>query len=836
MPSVNHYFQFDGRPNAANVGSGSNLRSPRQSRRPGRLRWFSAVGVLVAIVSVGFPVHVDAQPVNQAAMFSRAGIGIYKANFPALDINGKVSPTAGLVGDLELRNVFPVGNVQVKATLKSTVGPLAAQRQLAIRLTPVEKHLPAKNATSVTIPITFDQGARTVQIDHVFSKWTLGDTYRIDLLEDGDPIPEYTANIGNPLPDRPARNPLLLMPDEMVSNIGVLGLELSSVPGPPDVDYFRTPVYGAVETIDEQQFPTDWRLLQLYDCLLVDASFFSEQVVESAEGGEPGDPEELGGETSGRDELAERSGDSVPRRRIIDAIRHWTMAGGVLVCVAAEDSEALSSTELTQRLRLTLGPPLVEGEKQLTAINEAFVSANGLLRYADRWAEQALSNAIAARNGYRISLSNGQWIPGNALSTNPADLRALQDWSEEYAATLKRAQELWNDATFYSASAGSVVSIGSGEIDRNVLPSILQWTVGLRASPMLRRGVDPILGDSRHRRWLIPGVAQPPVYTFIGILTLFVILVGPIAYRWTTRSHRSHLMFLIAPVLALLTTTLMFSYSIVADGFGTLTRVRQLTWIDGASGDAFERSRVTLFAGISPTEGLTFDAESEIYPYPGGETAWEDIDRRVNDVRQRVIIEGGIQRWTPSFLPSRSQTQFIENRIRQQLGSLQLGSLTPFDSGGKSDNQTTVDLTSTLDFELRSVVVRSADGRYWHATRLPAGETVQAKWMSDDRQSSELLGSLYTDYRPVGSTSRSNRSKRDDKTRDLLVVANRQISGNSTQAVDGLVEIWLNQQLFIKGDLPNGSFVGISDVSGDIVPVADAEAVESVRYVMGTMP
>ena len=42
---------------------------------------------------------------------------------------------------------------------------------------------------------------------------------------------------------------------------------------------------------------------------------------------------------------------------------------------------------------------------------------------------------------------------------------------------------------------------------------MLEKIVGYRVSPLLRRGVDPLMGDSRHRRWLIPGVAEPPVYT-----------------------------------------------------------------------------------------------------------------------------------------------------------------------------------------------------------------------------------------------------------------------------------------------------------------------------------
>ena len=48
-------------------------------------------------------------------------------------------------------------------------------------------------------------------------------------------------------------------------------------------------------------------------------------------------------------------------------------------------------------------------------------------------------------------------------------------------------------------------------------------------------------------------------------------------------------MFAIAPVLTVITTLSMLGYSIIADGFGSHARIRQITWVDGVTGEGVER-------------------------------------------------------------------------------------------------------------------------------------------------------------------------------------------------------------------------------------------------------
>ena len=136
---------------------------------------------------------------------------------------------------------------------------------------------------------------------------------------------------------------------------------------------------------------------------------------------------------------------------------------------------------------------------------------------------------------------------------------------------------------------------------------------------------------------------------------------------------------------------------------------------------------------------------------------------------------------------------------------------------------------------MRDLVVCSPDGRYWSAAKINAGETASADWIPKTQDASKLLGSLYTRHRPVGAVGESGRSRGNQRIRDLVLFINKEITRNGLVVTDGVFEHWLNDHLFVRGELPPGMFVGIGAASPDVVAIADAEQVASVRYVMGTL-
>jgi hypothetical protein len=467
----------------------------------------------------------------------------------------------------------------------------------------------------------------------------------------------------------------------------------------------------------------------------------------------------------------------------------------------------------------------------------------GCKRIEDDQLREMLSGwAVELRASWEERSGDGRRVLGQLRSTNRVGTPESGDYERFMAATKQASSQMEIMLDALPADPSDQIEIqpvGAGHLITLApvkglqTPTILHWQLvsrflDTRVSPTLRRGVDPLLGDSRFRNWMIPGVAQPPVYTFMGLLTLFVILVGPVAYRRTTRYGRSYLMFAIAPVLALLTTLAMFAYGILSDGFGTVARIRQLTWVDGPSGHAGERVRSTYFAGVRPAEGLRFAGDVELFPYrEGGGQSWSAQEELSPAMLGRLRVEETAQRLDASFLPSRQQRQFVVHSPRRDVGFLQLVT-TPQDSENPK-------IVSGFDFPLRTAVLRDANERYWIVEDLGPAESKPAKPLVTN-QISKTLGKLYNDHRPLSEVreSRSASSRYNNRIFDLILDTNRVIEPRKTMT-DGLFESWLQQQLQTVGELPNQYFVATADVSADVIAVEGSELVSSIRYVFGTL-
>ena len=111
-----------------------------------------------------------------------------------------------------------------------------------------------------------------------------------------------------------------------------------------------------------------------------------------------------------------------------------------------------------------------------------------------------------------------------------------------------------------------------------------------------RHGVAAAMPSTRFGNLLIPGVGVAPVGEFQVLITLFVMLIGPVNYWLLRRAQRLHLLVLTAPIGAAAVTVGLIVYALVNDGFGVKARVRSLTLINQTSDGAAEAaswSRVT---------------------------------------------------------------------------------------------------------------------------------------------------------------------------------------------------------------------------------------------------
>src|SRR5690606_327498 len=137
-------------------------------------------------------------------------------------------------------------------------------------------------------------------------------------------------------------------------------------------------------------------------------------------------------------------------------------------------------------------------------------------------------------------------------------------------------------------------------------PERWQWS--------MRYGVSLHRPNQDYWNFMIPGIGLPPVRQFQAIITLFVIVIGPVAYYWFRRRGILNLLVVAVPTAALVVTLAMFAYAYLADGLGVRVRARSFTHIDQRRGQAACWARLAYYAGIAPGGGLTFTDDMIVWP------------------------------------------------------------------------------------------------------------------------------------------------------------------------------------------------------------------------------
>ena len=104
---------------------------------------------------------------------------------------------------------------------------------------------------------------------------------------------------------------------------------------------------------------------------------------------------------------------------------------------------------------------------------------------------------------------------------------------------------------------------------------------------------------------LIPGVGSAPVNSFLVLISLFVVAIGPVNYFLLQRQRKLYLLLITVPLGAGVVTSALFIYALVSDGLGVRARARSLTRIDQTSGRTVSWSRQSYYAGLAPSAGMS---------------------------------------------------------------------------------------------------------------------------------------------------------------------------------------------------------------------------------------
>jgi len=331
-----------------------------------------------------------------------------------------------------------------------------------------------------------------------------------------------------------------------------------------------------------------------------------------------------------------------------------------------------------------------------------------------------------------------------------------------------------------------------------------------------RHGNSPRHAHTEFLSFLIPGISSVPVYVYLGFITAFTILIGPVNYAWFRHRRQLHYLLLTIPALAGLSCLTLLSYSVLSHGFGIQSRVRSLTVLDQRSNTAVSGARVTLHAGIAPFEGLQFDRNVAVYPvWASG----REFDSGQLDWTTKQACRSG-------WMQSRTQTQFLTVGHHRQRGHLDF----------EQDTNGTLTVANGLEWKIAGLAVMAVDGRLYVGGPLEAGATMRLQPAEAQTQAIQHLSDLLTrypaefpprSYRYANSGGRSANYWNDDQSYESLGV----------KMVDGIAERRLLQAIdgLRQTRLPwPRSYVAVCDQNPDIATGVDnAQEVHSNHIILG---
>ena len=300
-----------------------------------------------------------------------------------------------------------------------------------------------------------------------------------------------------------------------------------------------------------------------------------------------------------------------------EAIRQWVWGGGTLLLWGLDASaERLAEVEVEFRLSrlpdhdpgkdVAAAPASTAAEATTAATNTQLA---GDVRRLRGW-------SVAQPHHVRAKVTFLSWTQPLFLKA-PKFEEALVP--SDHPGMTKEAfvSKVCQAFCFREAGLGQVVAIFESNPfpgERAFWATILNAVGPAQWCHVQRQGFSVQRNNPDFWDWLIPGIGKTPTRSFVVLISLFVMIIGPVNYYVLLRNGRLSLLLLTVPAFALLVTLGLLMFSLVWEGLGVRCRTRSITQIDASRGQAISWSRQTYYAGLSPSSGLLFPADAAVHP------------------------------------------------------------------------------------------------------------------------------------------------------------------------------------------------------------------------------
>ena len=391
------------------------------------------------------------------------------------------------------------------------------------------------------------------------------------------------------------------------------------------------------------------------------------------------------------------------------ALRAWTATGATL-CVTGVDLDEAGLAALESR---TEAQPLENVEKE----NRGWWAPDAE-RYSDR-IDELNSQYQSGSRPIRVVR-----LPGGQTSVKREDSNARTERKPSDPRPF-----LWR-----SLGPGILVAIGS-ERPFAEDPNGWCWLFNSISKDnwmwYRRHGLSMFRENPDYWNLLIPDVGEAPVNSFLVLISLFVIVIGPLNYFILQRQGRLYLLLVTVPAGAFLVTVGLFAYALFTDGLAVRARVRSYTEIDQRTGNAVAWSRQTYYAGMAPSGGIAFPTDAAVYP-----VEFRPFTAIPSGRRWHTVWDGS-QRLAEGFLPSRTTTQFLVVESRATEAGL--------DIEAKQDGE--LQLTNRLGSQVLRLLLRDSAGEYYQAEAIRPGARTLLEQV-DPRDVAETWNAWFARARP----------------------------------------------------------------------------------------
>ncbi len=163
-----------------------------------------------------------------------------------------------------------------------------------------------------------------------------------------------------------------------------------------------------------------------------------------------------------------------------------------------------------------------------------------------------------------------------------------------------------------------------------------------------------------------------PMRGIVIIMVAFIIIIGPVNIIYLNRRQRRTWMLWTIPAISIVTTLIVFAYSLLREGITPDTRIAGLTVIDQASHHATTVGVTAFYCPLTPSRGLQFEYGTEATPlvsfgYGAGSA------REVDWTQAQHFSRGWVSSRVPAhFHLRKSETRRERIQVVNENGRLQI--------------------------------------------------------------------------------------------------------------------------------------------------------------------